>query len=234
MKVVAGDLAAYTVFNAANDNEDTSKTAFTYNGGTIDLGLAKNGTEVAQSDVKILGVFAKNDPACTNGLNKGVLAAGDYRVKLQGFGAVKYVDITVDKLDLAKADLDVEDVLSSKADNTLEIYSPSKSVPQAVIDMLAIAECDPFNGAGTYKATIAKNAANKDNESIVNTKTVEFVMAEKMISDAMIKYGDTAWSAVNFGTVETTDEDAAYFDASKVVVKDGDKTSSRAPIMKSS
>ena len=224
VKVVAGDLAAYTVFNAANDNEDTTKTAFIYNGGTIDLGLAKNGTEVAQSDVKILGVFAKNDPACTNDLNNGVLAAGDYRVKLQGFGAVKYVDITVDKLDLAKADLDVEDVLSSKTDNALTIYSPSKSVPQAVINMLAISECDPFNGAGTYKATIAKNADNKDNESIVNTKTVEFVMAEKMISDAMIKYGDTAWSAVNFGTVETTDEDAAYFDASKVVVKDGDKT----------
>ena len=213
-----GELEGVTLYNAANGNTDTEKTAFAYSAVKSSFALAKDGVKF--EDAYVEGVYALSDINCAKNLKEQALDAGTYNVKVKGknafSGSTMFLKLTVDQFDISKSDLTVKDI---KAGENQSIASPSGTVNPALIAKLSILSGDPVNGAGSYSATIGVTNSEADGKNIVGTKTVKYVVAGEMLADANVKYGADAWADAKAVKVDLSDETPVYFDANKVVVE---------------
>lgn len=124
--------------------------------------------------------------------------------------------LTVDQFDVSKSDLVIKDI---KKDEAQAIVSPSGTVGANLINKLTILSGDPVNGAGSYSATIGVKNPVADGKNITGTKNVTYVVAGELLADANVAYDTKAWNAVDAFKVDLSDKAPAYFDATKVVVK---------------
>ncbi|WP_303249534.1 S-layer homology domain-containing protein [uncultured Slackia sp.] len=214
--VEANELEGVTLYNNSDSKNDVKNASFTYSADKFVFGLAKDGKNF--TDASVDGVYAADDTFLKTNLKDKELAAGSYNVVVKGSG--NYVDssiilsLTVDKFDISKSDLTIKDAAVAEQDKGT-IVSPSGSVPQNVIAKLkATGDSLPVK-VGAYSATIA--SADEKNASIVGTKKVDYVIAEEMLTK--FAYGADWTTPV---VVDLSDEKPAYFDASKVVVKNAD------------
>ena len=111
--IVNADLASAEIFNATDGNTDATQTDFVWNGGKQKVGLAVDGTVLDSDDYSL--TIKQGDTTITDGM---VEKAGSYTAYVYEHGKTsdtpkKVIDFTVEKLDLADADVTIGDVLQN-------------------------------------------------------------------------------------------------------------------------
>ena len=242
--IEASSLAGVTVYEKHDGSTSTADTEFTYNGGSqkIDLPFNINSAETDAKQVVATFYNAKGEKLA-NGY-ADIVDAGDYKVVVSGkdaasvtpgsaeyAGATVTIPFTVNKLDLASANVVVDDVQFTAGNvNYYTTIAGGTTINGVAVGTFTGASpatveftADPVSKTGTYNATV-KAAANQDN--VIGEKTVSFNAVTTKVADTAFLYDGTQLDlAVNSGgklngaTFDLSQKQG--FDADKITVTGG-------------
>ena len=240
--IVGKSLQGSTIFNAAEDG--TANGTFTYTGVAQDFGFVVNGYrydyDAATGTFK--NIFGKKNfdvewwnTNTNKKLPAGTLPtdAGNYTAVLVGTGdysgSEAKINFTINKLDLASADIVLSDMpyatavagmgmpkvafVNGKAMST----DGSMGAPKNLVISWAGEEPDIIRDHNTYQMNVSAISGNKN---VTGSKVVSFKVVDKVINDTDFTYKG---ARLNGSTIEVTRTvTRTYFDYTKIRCTDAD------------
>ena len=240
--IVGKSLQGSTIFNAAEDG--TANGTFTYTGAAQEFGFVVNGYryDYDAASGTFENIFGKQNFKVewwNTNTNKKLPAgtiptdAGNYTAVLVGIrdysGSEAKINFTINKLDLATADVILTDVELTAAQmglglpkvafvNGIPMYTAAAGLTPANLTITwAGEEPDIIRDHGTYQMTVAAISGNKN---VTGSKVVSFKVVDNLILDSDFFYNG---EALNGSTLEVTRTvTSTYFDFTKISCSDAD------------
>lgn len=227
LNVTGNSLVGTTAYEVADDEKDVSDTTFTYNAAAQDLGFTLNGKVLSIGDtsadaIKSVAWYKGTGPNAEDLQEDGdwtPTAAGTYTAVLTGNGAAGFegttgVVVTVDKLDLTKADIDIP----ATTDGTWTITSINGIKTKDLIDQVtpeltkSPTDLPGDESNGQYTFTVAPT--NPKNENITGSQTVT---SDRVGSETVTWfYGSNVVDSTTFANAINYANGDAAFDISKL------------------
>ena len=175
-------------------------------------------------DFKVTGPITYTDAIGNGSTTVAPTAAGSYVAHFTEGTQDYHIPFTIDKLDLSKASLVVEDttsVFSGRNDlwNALEINSEAASLVSSDLTVTKVSGPNGEANLGTAYGTWTVTIAAADNQSnVTGSGTVTYTQLHDDVADC-VKYGRDMYNDTT-GVVNIYLEDDEAFDASKISVVD--------------
>ena len=226
-KIVAKSLEGVQLFNSATG--DVSNSTFTYNGEPQLVNFYIDGKILQPTDVNVVFYKAGSDSPLVSADGSNIpIDAGNYVAVLTGTGDYNGSEVqlpfTVNKLDIANAEVSVTDVTTVPVNDWLPTDATVDGMAVNTKDDVDITFVSAENGdhviknKTVYTVKVAANSAK--NPNLTGSKEATFSIVDILIKDADMKYDGVALDGqtvnVNLKKVGT------YFDIDKITAPVGD------------